>query len=206
MAKQQKYYVVWRGRRTGVFDNWAEAKEQIEGFHGPQYKSFLTEEEARKAFDEGFKATQKAKYAAPTDAPVMLSIAVDAACSGNPGVMEYRGVQLWDKQEIFHLKFDLGTNNIGEFLALVHGLALLKQRGCPEVTIYSDSQIAIGWVKAGRCRTKLEYTPRTAELFDLVKRAEQWLAANPNTPTPIVKWPTEKWGEIPADFGRKGNG
>lgn len=30
------------------------------------------------------------------------SLAVDAACSGNPGPMEYRGVHVASRQEIFH--------------------------------------------------------------------------------------------------------
>lgn len=203
MAKKQKYYVVWCGRATGIFNTWDEAKAQIINFKGPQYRSFDTHEEAEKAFAAGYQPKVLAEHQNTTPTPIERSIAVDAACSGNPGKMEYRGVQVWDGKEIFRKQFDLGTNNIGEFLAIVHGLALLLQKGCPDVTIYTDSQIALGWVKAGKCRTKLDYTPRTAELFDVVRRAEEWLAQNKQLATPIVKWPTEKWGEIPADFGRK---
>ncbi len=203
MAKAQKYYVVWRGRETGVFDNWMAVKPLIDGYNGPQYKSFTSLEDAQKAFAEGWKPQVAAANRPTTDKPSIRAIAVDAACSGNPGKMEYRGVSLWDRKEIFHVRFEIGTNNIGEFLAIVHGLAVLRQKNAEDITIYSDSQIAIGWIRGGKCRTKLDFTPRTAELFDTINRAEKWLAANPDYKTPIVKWPTEDWGEIPADFGRK---
>lgn len=205
MAKKQKYYVVWEGREVGVFDKWDSAKKQIENFSGARYKGFESKEEAEKAFQAGppkFVPKTKSAVQATTERPLTRSIAVDAACSGNPGKMEYRGVSLWDNKEIFHMKFDLGTNNIGEFLAIVHGLGLLMQKNATDITIYSDSQIAISWIRQKICKTKLEYTPRTAELFDLVKRAERWLETH-EVVNPIVKWPTEIWGEIPADFGRK---
>ena len=78
--------------------------------------------------------------------------AVDAACSGNPGPMEYRGVYLLTGQEIFHFGPVYGTNNIGEFLAIVHALALMKQKGL-QMTIYSDSRNALGWVNQKKCKT-----------------------------------------------------
>ena len=129
------------------------------------------------------------------------SLAVDAACSGNPGQMEYRGVYVASRQQIFHFGPLYGTNNIGEFLAIVHGLALLKQKNI-QLPIYSDSVNAIGWVKKKQCKTKLERNEKTEELFKLIERAEKWLAQNTYT-TQILKWDTKKWGEIPADFGRK---
>jgi ribonuclease HI len=83
----------------------------------------------------------------------------------------------------------------------VHGLALLKQKNI-QMPIYSDSVNAIGWVKKKQCKTKLERNEKTEELFKLIERAEKWLAQNTYT-TQILKWDTKKWGEIPADFGRK---
>lgn len=134
--------------------------------------------------------------------PIPESLAVDAACSGNPGDMEYRGVYTATGQEIFHIgPFPQGTNNIGEFLALVHGLALLQQKGSP-LPIYSDSRNAILWVKKKKCKTLLERTPVNQPIFDLIERAEKWLNTHTYT-TPILKWETSVWGEIPADFGRK---
>lgn len=128
--------------------------------------------------------------------------AVDAACSGNPGPMEYRGIDLATGEVVFHFGPVYGTNNIGEFLAIVHALALMQQRGIDKA-IYSDSYNAILWVSKGKCKTKLERTPQTEELFGVIARAERWLATH-SYKTPIIKWETKKWGEVPADFGRKG--
>ena len=121
--------------------------------------------------------------------------------SGNPGAMEYRGVHVASRQEIFHFGPMYGTNNIGEFLAIVHGLALLKQKGF-DMPIYSDSVNAINWIKQKKCKTKLPRDAKTEELFHLIERAEKWLRENTYT-TRILKWETKQWGEIPADFGRK---
>ncbi len=129
------------------------------------------------------------------------AVAVDAACSGNPGPMEYRGVYLRTGQVIFHFGPVYGTNNIGEFLAIVHALALMKQKGV-NMPIYSDSRNAILWVRQKKCKTRLERTPRTEELYLLIERAEKWLKENPYT-IPVLKWETRQWGEVPADFGRK---
>lgn len=129
------------------------------------------------------------------------AIAVDAACSGNPGKMEYRGIDLATGAQVFHFGPVYGTNNIGEFLAIVHALALMEKTGVKK-TIYSDSYNAILWVKKKQCKTKLERTPRTEQLFGIIARAENWLRTHTYS-TPIVKWETKKWGEVPADFGRK---
>lgn len=130
------------------------------------------------------------------------AIAVDAACSGNPGAMEYRGVYLADGKEIFHYGPVHGTNNIGEFLALVHGLALLKQKGLDTMPIYSDSVNAHLWVRKHHCKTTLVRNDETEKLYQMIERAEVWLRNNTYR-NPIIKWQTDKWGEIPADFGRK---
>lgn len=130
------------------------------------------------------------------------ALAVDAACSGNPGPMEYRGVYLATGQEVFHYGPVHGTNNIGEFLAIVHALALLKQQN-RVMTVYSDSRNALLWVKARKCRTKLARNQRTEQLFQLIERAEAWLRNNDYSDIPLLKWETSRWGEVPADFGRK---
>lgn len=128
--------------------------------------------------------------------------AVDAACSGNPGPMEYRGIDLATGAEIFHFGPVHGTNNVGEFLAIVHALALLWKQGDTQKTIYSDSYNAILWVKKKQCKTKLKRTPQTEQLYQIISRAEQWLKTHAYH-NPVVKWETAEWGEIPADFGRK---
>ena len=128
--------------------------------------------------------------------------AVDAACSGNPGPMEYRCVDLATGAEVFHFGPVHGTNNIGEFLAIVHALALMERDGIKGKIIYSDSRNAILWVKKKQCKTKLARTPRTEQLYQIIARAENWLRTH-QINTPILKWETQKWGEVPADFGRK---
>ena len=209
MSKKQKYYVVWDGHRTGVFDSWEACKLQINGFKGAKYKSFSSKQEAVKAFDNNYsdyisKTNKKHKQSLleVNSLPVWESISVDAACSGNPGMMEYQGVETNTGKRIFHFgPVPYGTNNIGEFLALVHGLAHLKKLGS-ELPIYSDSKIAMAWIKAKKCRTKLELNPNTQKLHSMIQRAENWLASN-QYKTRILKWETKQWGEIPADFGRK---
>ena len=127
--------------------------------------------------------------------------AVDAACSGNPGQMEYQCIDLATGAVVFHFGPVFGTNNIGEFLAIVHALALMQQKGIRK-TIYSDSYNAILWVSKKKCKTTLERTQRTLQLYNIIARAEAWLLSHP-VQTPIIKWDTARWGEIPADFGRK---
>lgn len=225
MAKN-KYYVVWKGLTPGIYDNWAACKIQVEGQEGAKYKAFETRDEATEAFEKGYTHYLKSapspqegakgksdphtaylssvrnRSTGPIGKPINESLCVDAACSGNPGDMEYRGVYAATGQEIFHVgPLPEGTNNVGEFLALVHGLALLKQKNS-RLPIYSDSRNAILWVKKKKCKTLLERTARNRPIFDLIERAEKWL--NENTyETPIYKWETAAWGEIPADFGRK---
>ena len=211
---KQKYYVVWVGRDTGIFHTWDECKANVQGYKGAKYKAFDTEDEARAAFcDEDYlsshakpqtatrvhRSTVKSVEAASSYQPD--SLAVDAACSGNPGPMEYRGVYVATGREVFHYGPVFGTNNIGEFLAIVHGLALLKQKGL-SMPIYSDSRNAQLWIRQKKCKTKLERNARTEQLFQMIERAEKWLHDN-TYDTTILKWDTRRWGEIPADFGRK---
>lgn len=203
---KQKFYVVWKGVNPGVYTSWTECQLQIKNYKGALFKSFDTREEAEQALASPahhyFNREEKEKPAAALPESFNLNcLAVDAACSGNPGPMEYRGVYLLTGQEIFHFGPVYGTNNIGEFLAIVHGLALLKQKGL-DMPIYSDSRNALNWVKQKKCKTKLKRTPRTEKLFELIERAEKWLHSNQYT-TLLLKWETDQWGEVPADFGRK---
>lgn len=128
--------------------------------------------------------------------------AVDAGCSGNPGPMEYQCIDMQTGARVFHTGPIQGTNNIGEFLAIVHALALMEQKGITDKVIYSDSVNAQIWVRKMQCKTKLERTPQTEKAHELVQRAELWLRTH-TFRVPIIKWDTKKWGEIPADFGRK---
>lgn len=214
MAKE-KYYTVWKGVNPGVYDSWTDCQLQIKAYKGALYKSFNTREEAEHAFaspaHEYFGADKPSSAKISSNKKGSISplpetfgfdcLAVDAACSGNPGAMEYRGVYIRTGKQIFHYGPVYGTNNIGEFLAIVHGLALIKQKGL-SMPIYSDSRNAMLWVKQKKCKTTLERNSKTEELFNMIERAENWLKNNEYS-TPIYKWETEEWGEIPADFGRK---
>lgn len=212
MAKKKKYYVIWEGVETGIFDSWPECQLHIKGYPNAKYAGFTSLELAEQAYamsyddyQAGKPTSKKNTSSSPNLIPELPkgSWAVDAACSGNPGQMEYRGVYIEDGTEIFHLgPVAYGTNNIGEFLALVHALALLTQKDMYTTTIYSDSRIAMGWIKKKKCNTKLKRDHRTDKLYQLIDRAEKWLRNNPIR-NPIIKWETKSWGEIPADFGRK---
>ena len=149
MAKQ-KFYVVWEGVTPGVYTSWTDCQLQIKGYEGAKYKSFDTREEAERALATspyayiGKNAKKKSEKVSSETLPACVidnSLAVDAACSGNPGPMEYRGVHIASRQEVFHFGPTKGTNNIGEFLAIVHGLALLKQKEF-DMPIYSDQASA----------------------------------------------------------------
>ncbi|AZQ59921.1 ribonuclease H [Maribacter sp. MJ134] len=211
MAKKAKFYVVWKGKQPGIHKTWAACKKAIEGYKGAEYKSFESFAMAQKAFNGNYEDFKGKKKGETTLSPAELlkigqpnyhSISVDAASSGNPGVMEYQGVDTKTGKKLFKQgPFPQGTNNIGEFLALVHGLAFLKERGSDRI-IYTDSRTAMSWVRKKKCNTKLTENEKNKEMFHLVRRAEAWLKSNTYN-TPIVKWETKAWGEIPADFGRK---
>lgn len=206
MAKQ-KYYVVWRGRQTGILPSWEACAASVTGYPGAAYKAFESESAARAAFAAGVESVKGnpagvRQWLFAPQPPLLPSVCVDAACSGAPGPLEYRGVETESGREFFrHGPFDDGTNNVGEFLAIVHALAWQQARGL-SMPVYSDSENAIAWVRAGRCRTRLARTGRNDPLFDLIARAEAWLADRPLA-TSIRKWDTPAWGENPADFGRK---
>jgi len=211
MAKsKRKFYTVWRGHHTGVFESWDDCKAQITNFKGAVYKSFKSFEEAKKALGGDYsdyvgtskKSSLSAEQLERIGEPNLYSISVDAASSGNPGKMEYRGVDTQTKKELFKQgPFKEGTNNIGEFLAIVHGLAYLKKKSSDRI-LYTDSRTALSWVKKKNCNTKLKRSSKNKDLFELVDRAVVWLKNNSYNTT-IVKWETKAWGEIPADFGRK---
>lgn len=212
--KKKKFYVVWEGHRPGLYSDWNNCKKQIDGYKSAKYKSFESLLEAEKALKAGWQDyVGKSKISKPklsekdwidlVGLPEKGSLTVDAACAGNPGKMEYRGVDLDRGKEYFKLgPFKNSTNNVGEFLALVHALALIKSGKVNFTTVYSDSKIAMAWVDAGVCRTKLAQNAENMDSFALIRRAETWLKNN-SFSTEIKKWETKYWGEIPADFGRK---
>lgn len=210
MGNKKKFYVVWEGNEPGIYESWTECQQQIKGFPGAIYKSFKSKEEALNAFYGDFSDHLGKSKDKPKQNKISFSSqieknswSVDAACSGNPGDMEYRGVWTETGEEIFKQgPFKKGTNNIGEFLAIVHALALLKKQNNSERIIYTDSKTAMAWIRNKKVKTTLEKDATNAILFELMDRGINWLKSN-TYKNPIVKWETKEWGEIPADFGRK---
>ena len=202
--KKAAYYVVWSGKTPGIYDTWEDCEAQVKGVQGAKYKGFASRPDAEQAFASSPEnyIIRKPKAEKEESTPILPALAVDAACSGNPGVMEFRGVIADTGTEVFHRgPSNGGTNNIGEFLAIVLGLAYLKQNNLPWV-LYTDSRTALSWLKKGHADTKIEWNAQNQDLFFMLRKAEMWLHDNTWT-TPIYKWDTKSWGEIPADFGRK---
>ena len=227
MAKQ-KYYVVWEGKVPGIYKTWAECQAQTNGYPQARFKAYENEAEAKAAYSRGWKASfalansasagagssasgrggasaGTARSASTSGAPVAAdldSISVDVGSRGDPGIVEYKGVDTRTGEVIFqHPPIAKGTNNLGEFLAIVHGLAYLKQQGSSK-TIYSDSVTAISWVRKKAVATNLPRDASTEEIWTLVDRALAWLHNNAYS-NKIIKWDTKAWGEIKADYGRK---
>lgn len=212
--KKAKYYVIWDGDNSGIYTDWSVAQKKLKGIPRNRFKTFGSKVLAERALAEGhenyigkdFRKTQdlsKSEIDKIGD-PVEMSLAVDAACNEMTGIMEYQGMWTFDADNPVFRKgpYKGGTNNIGEFLALVHALAYFHNETDPKfkkMPIYSDSRIAMGWVKAGKCRTK---AIPGQDIKILIVRAEKWLATH-TYKNPIWKWETKVWGEIPADFGRK---
>jgi len=209
MAKK-KFYVVWEGKKRGVYNTWKECQQQIVGFKGAKYKSFKTKENAEKAFKSNyedyigknsFESELTKEQLQIIGKPVLNSIAVDGACN-NKGVSEYKGVYTDTETQLFiQGPFKGGSNNIMEFLALVHALAFCKKHKL-DLPIYSDSRIAINWVKKKYINTSIKKNKDNKKLFELIDRALNWLKIH-TYKNKILKWETKAWGEIPADFGRK---
>lgn len=217
----KRFYVVFNGRQPGVYDNIDDALDQVDDYPGASFKSFATAQEASESFrrssarqdstDLGALLKQASDETNPierrTDYFAFPEIdlngwAVDASCLGNPGVMEYRGVELMSGREIFRVgPFQKGTNNIGEFLAIVHALALMAKKG-ESHTIYSDSVSGMAWVRNRKVKTQLARNSETEPVFRMMERALSWLNTHSYN-TKILKWDTDRWGEVPADFNRK---
>lgn len=214
MAKKCKYYVVWSGLEPGIYDNWDDCKEQVDAYPGARYKSYPSYEAAIRAFrgddareaktllELGRREARELNYSG-IDGIDPRGIAVDGACSRNPGPMEYRGVVVGTGEQLFHVgPVDGGSNNIAEYLAIVHALALCAQRREPRRAIYSDSRIAQEWLRRRQAHPEILRTASNGKVFELLARADRWVQTHQLT-NPVIKWDTAQWGEIPADFGRK---
>lgn len=211
----RKFYVVWEGYHPGIYDSWEECEAQVKGFPQAKYKAYNSCEEATAAYRKMADATALALFEGLSKSvkPVvnysafpeikLNAIAVDGACDRNPGGnVEYQGVEVGTGNQIFHVgPLPGGSNNIGEYLGLVHALAYLYNKGDGSTPIYTDSRTALSWIKNRRHKSTVKI-PQDYKLAEMLVRADYWLATHQWT-NPIYKWETEKWGEIPADFGRK---
>lgn len=232
MSNNRKFYVVWEGRAPGIYDNWEDCKAQVEGYEGAKFKGFTSQTAATEAFrgrpsdhigilrsiarhnrsdnadsvnTRGASIGGRSSSGTYTPPPSVIldAIAVDGACARNPGPMEYQGVNVADGSRIFHFgPLDGGTNNIAEYLALIHALALLDRQGNTHTVVYSDSRTAQSWLRRGGHKSTLARTPHNGRIFELLARADAWLQAHPRHAR-VIKWDTATLGEIPADFGRK---
>ena len=151
MAK--KFYVVWAGRETGVFNDWAYTKKQVDKFPLAKYKSFPTKQEAEQAFAAGGRA--KLPHAKPTpsaaSSPYQVQIYCDGACEPNPG-KSASGVAVYQESRLSQLWYGLynaqGTNNSAELNALYQSLLIAREPLAQgrTVQILCDSQYAINCV------------------------------------------------------------
>ena len=170
MSVAKKFYVVWAGRRTGVFSDWATTHALVDKFAGARFKSFPTREEAERAFQAGMPrrtnaAAKPATIRAPlaTDAEKFdVQIYCDGACEPNPGNAG-SGMAIYRKGCVTQLWYGLynptGTNNTAELTALHQALLFAEQEIATgsSVQILSDSKYAIsciatwagGWEKKG---------------------------------------------------------
>ncbi|WP_405102828.1 ribonuclease H [Oceanobacillus sp. FSL H7-0719] len=213
MAKK-KYYVVWAGRKPGVYSSWTDCQAQTNNFKQAKFKAFESHEQAEKAYRDGWEShwgkgnskktgdNQSRIAEAGTSEIDYNSISVDVGTRGNPGPVEYQGVDTKTGEVIFSYgPISKGTNNLGEFLAIVHALAYLNELGSNKV-IYTDSRNAMKWVREKKVSTTLKKDGTTAEIWELIDRALHWLHTH-SYDNKILKWDTKKWGEIKADYGRK---
>lgn len=211
----RKFYVVFAGYQPGIYDTWEECKAQVDGFHGAKYKSYPSCEEATMAFRKEQDVEEMQFYTFLTQKrdvrpnysafpEIRLdAIAVDGACNHNPGGdVEYQGVMVGSGERVFHVgPYPGGSNNVGEYIGLVHALALLAQRGDTTTPVYSDSVTALSWLRRRHSRCTIKFPPGN-KLKELLDRADMWVATH-QIVNPVIKWKTDEWGEIPADFGRK---
>jgi ribonuclease HI len=163
----QKFYVVWSGRQTGVFTDWATTQRAVNKYAGARFKSFPTRAEAEEAFAGGVatsaspNAAGRQKAATPdserrashTAHHFEVTIYCDGACEPNPGhagsgIVVYRTgklAELW-----FGLYNPTGTNNSAELNALYHALRMAEAeiKAGNTVEVCSDSAYSINCIRA----------------------------------------------------------
>jgi ribonuclease HI len=128
---KKKYYVVWEGRETGIFENWATTQKHTTGHKNARFKSFKTRQEAEDAFAAGdVNQSEKAGVKNQTEKPAIsdeyeVSIYCDGSCDPNPGEAG-SGLAVYHGQDLVEACYGLyepnGTNNTAELNALLTAL------------------------------------------------------------------------------------
>ena len=193
MAK--KFYVVWAGRKTGIFTDWTSCKKSIDKFSGARYKSFPSRTEAEAAFSSGSVAAGKpssskkssAAKTAHTTGRHDIEIYCDGGCDPNPG-RAGSGSAVYRNGKLAELWYGLynphGTNNTAELNALHQSLLLAEKaiNNIKTVAIYCDSMYSIncvsvwaygwkakGWKKKSGEIKNLDMIREIHDLYDRIK-------------------------------------
>ena len=173
-----KFYVVWAGRQTGIFTDWATTQRQVHGFPAARFKSFDSRAAAEEAFKAGAPASAVRRSApgATASAPDIrlpptdtkgVQIYCDGACDPNPGPSG-SGIVVYRDGELSELWYGLynphGTNNTAELNALHQALLMAESNIaaglgarvlCDStyalncISKWADGWKAKGWRKAG---------------------------------------------------------
>jgi ribonuclease HI len=198
----KKYYVVWNGRKTGVFNDWASCKKQVDQFSDAKFKSFSSKELAIAAFDDNLsvkntKVTKAKKNNAQRKPltsstifkmPFDVKIFSDGASEPNPGEAG-SGVAVYENNTVVQLWYGgyeaFGTNNLAELKALYYSfhVAEMELKKGKSVAIYSDSTYSIqcitkwasGWEKKGWKKSggEIKNLQLIQEMFVLYKKIEK---------------------------------
>lgn len=213
MAKN-KFYVVWKGRDTGIFTSWSEVNELIKGFSGAEYKSYADQETAELEFSLGSPkgrsndenhTTTKLKEEPSDDhkAPDHECLTVDGSYLGGKKIMQYRCVWNQSKEEVFSTKpIEGGNQNIAEFLALVGAMKYRVSTKQYDLHIYSDSQTALSWVRNCKIKSSYDLSQLDEVVQERIYGALKFIAKS-GVRKNLYKWDSALWGDIPADYGRK---
>lgn len=185
-----KFYAVKRGRSPGIYLTWAECELQVKGFQNAKFKSFNSLLEAETYIND----VEELQHELP-----IHGLAVDASLlKGSKG--EFQIVDLSTGKLIYSSPVYVDTTvNVMEFLAIIKAIEISRtQIEFTKCDIYSDSATAITWVKNKHINSKLELTEELKLLVD-----NALIVLNQNCENKIIKWDTNSFGEIPADFSRK---
>lgn len=214
MASKQKFYAVRKGYQTGIFLTWEVCEKYVKGYPKAEYKSFYNKDDA-----EDYMRGKENEYTTVTNSnsnsthiPTGAFLAVDGGTIGgnNSNGSTKCQYQIYNSQTQkveLTSKPIVGTNNIGEFLGIVKAIGILHKQNLHHIPIYSDSLIAIKWVKDKKAKTNLGNNNSSVDsivnTLDMLEAAEKFLHTISLANFTIRKWETKSWGENPADFGRK---